>query len=145
MFFMENTNNDNLQGLLTIQEVSNLVGASEQEIIRLIMIKELKAIKIGKTIRISEIEFEMFSKKLCDVAGSYNTPAASQEVLKERVLYTAEQVAKILQLSVNNVWLLLQEGTLKGFKIRDGRSSWRIPEESLKEFIESRSGLNAVY
>lgn len=145
MFFMENTKNDNLQGLLTIQEVSNLVGASEQEIIRLIMIKELKAIKIGKTIRISEIEFEMFSKKLCDVAGSYNTLAASQEVLKERVLYTAEQVAKILQLSVNNVWLLLQEGTLKGFKIRDGRSSWRIPEESLKEFIESRSGLNAVY
>ncbi len=145
MFFMENTNNDNLQGLLTIQEVSNLVGASEQEIIRLIMIKELKAIKIGKTIRISEIEFEMFSKKLCDVAGSYNTLTASQEVLKERVLYTAEQVAKILQLSVNNVWLLLQEGTLKGFKIRDGRSSWRIPEESLKEFIESRSGLNAVY
>jgi excisionase family DNA binding protein len=65
--------------------------------------------------------------------------------LKERVLYTAEQVAKILQLSIDNVWLLLQKGRMKGFKIRDGRSSWRIPAENLEEFIASRSGSSAVY
>ena len=109
------------------------------------MLKELKAIKIGRSIRISEKEFEVFLKKLCGTVESDNIPAAAKGQLKERILYTAEQVAKILQLSIDNVWLLLQKGRLKGFKIREGRSSWRIPAESLEEFIESRSGSNAVY
>jgi len=142
---MEETNNDNLQGLLTIREVSGLAGISEQEIIRLIMLKELKAVKIGRSIRISETEFEIFSKKLCGIMENKATPAIPQGPMNERVLYTAEQVAKILQLSIDNVWLLLQKGRLKGFKIRDGRSSWRIPAESLEEFIAGRSGLSAVY
>jgi len=142
---MEETKNNNLQELFTIREVSNLAGISEQEIIRLIMIKELKAVKIGRSIRISETEFEIFSKKLCGTVESEGARVITQGQSKERVLYTAEQVAKILQLSIDNVWLLLQKGRLKGFKIRDGRSSWRIPAESLEEFIASRSGLSAVY
>jgi len=142
---MEETEKNNLKKLFTIQEVSNLAGISEQEIIRLVMLKELKAIKIGRSIRISEKEFEIFLKKLCGTVKSDNIPAAAKGQFKERILYTAEQVAKILQLSIDNVWLLLQKGRLKGFKIREGRSSWRIPAESLEEFIESRSGSNAVY
>jgi DNA binding domain, excisionase family len=142
---MEETEKNNLKKLFTIQEISNLAGISEQEIIRLVMLKELKAIKIGRSIRISEKEFEVFLKKLCGTVKSGNIPAAAKGQLKERILYTAEQVAKILQLSIDNVWLLLQKGRLKGFKIREGRSSWRIPAESLEEFIESRSGSNAVY
>ena len=142
---MEETNNDNLQGLLTIREVSGLAGISEQEIIRLIMLKELRAVKIGRSIRISEKEFEIFSKKLCGTMENEFPPEITQGPVKERVLYTAEQVAKILQLSIDNVWLLLQKGRIKGFKIRDGRSSWRIPAESLEEFIAGRSGLSAVY
>lgn len=142
---MEETKNNNLQELFTIREVSNLAGISEQETIRLIMIKELKAVKIGRSIRISETEFEIFSKKLCSTAESDGAGVITQSQLKERVLYTAEQVAKILQLSIDNVWLLLQKGRLKGFKIRDGRSSWRIPAKSLEEFIASRSGFSAVY
>lgn len=142
---MEDTKNYNLQELLTIQEVSSLSGISEQEIIRLIMLKELKAVRIGRSIRIRETEFEIFSKKLCGSPESEGTQAGTQGQLKERVLYTAEQVAKILQLSTDNVWLLLQKGRLKGFKIRDGRSSWRIPAENLEEFISGRSGYSAVY
>ena len=57
----------------------------------------------------------------------------------ELVLYSAEQVAKILQLSVDNVWNLLKSGKLKGFKVREGRSSWRVTSENLKEFIEART------
>ena len=142
---MEEIKNTDLQELLTIREVSDLAGISEQEIIRLIMIKELKAVKIGRSIRISEMEFEIFSKKLCGIVESAGTRIIAESQLKERVLYTAEQVAKILQLSIDNVWLLLQKGRMKGFKIRDGRSSWRIPAESLEEFITSRSGSSAVY
>jgi excisionase family DNA binding protein len=142
---MEGTQNNNLKGLFTIREVSNLAGISEQEIIRLIMIKELKAVKIGRSIRIREAEFDIFSKKLCNSVERDGAQIIAGGQLRERVLYTAEQVAKILQLSIDNVWLLLQKGRLKGFKIRDGRSSWRIPAESLEEFIASRSGSNAVY
>jgi excisionase family DNA binding protein len=141
---IEPKNND-LKGLFTIREVSDLAGISEQEIIRLIMIKELKAVKIGRSIRISEMEFEIFSKKLCTTLENAGARVIAEGQLKEHVLYTAEQVAKILQLSIDNVWLLLQKGILKGFKIRDGRSSWRIPEESLEEFIKSRSVSSAVY
>jgi excisionase family DNA binding protein len=141
---MKESKSNNLQELFTIREVSNLAGISEQEIIRLIMIKELKAVKIGRNIRISEMEFEIFSKKLCGAVENESARGAAEGQLKERVLYTAEQVAKILQLSIDNVWLLLQKGRLKGFKIRDGRSSWRIPAESLEGFIASRSGSNAV-
>ena len=142
---MERTKNNNLQDLFTIQEVSNLAGISEKEIIRLIMIKELKAVKIGRSIRIRQTEFDIFSKKLCGIGETDGAYAITRDRLKGRVLYTAEQVAKILQLSIDNVWLLLQKGRLKGFKIRDGRSSWRIPAKSLEEFIASRSGFSAVY
>jgi excisionase family DNA binding protein len=142
---MKETKNNNLQELLTISEVSNLAGISEQEVIRLIMLKELKAVKIGRSIRISEAEFDIFSKKLCSTVESDIAQTVSREHLKVHVIYTAEQVAKILQLSIDNVWLLLQKGKLKGFKIRDGRSSWRISAESLEEFISSRSGFSAVY
>jgi excisionase family DNA binding protein len=141
----EETKNNNLQELFTIREVSNLAGISEQEIIRLIMLKEIKAVKIGRSIRISEMEFDIFLKKLCNTVENDRAHEITRGQLKERVLYTTEQVAKILQLSIDNVWLLLQKGRLKGFKIREGRSSWRIPAESLEEFIADRSGSSAVY
>jgi excisionase family DNA binding protein len=53
-------------------------------------------------------------------------------------LYSAEQVAEILQLSLDNVWKLLKEKRIKGFKIREGRSSWRIPKDALDEFIREK-------
>jgi excisionase family DNA binding protein len=142
---MEETKKDNLEKLFTIREISTLAGISEQEIIRLIMIKELRAVKIGRSIRIREKEFEIFSEKLCNISKIDDFSVSSKEHRKERILYTAEQVAKILQLSIDNVWLLLQKGRLKGFKIREGRSSWRIPAESLEEFINSRSSSSAIY
>ena len=125
--------------LYTIKDLSNLVGISETEIINLIMQKKLKAIRIDKAIRIKESDLDRF---LDFFVGSNsqtekNTIALPKE--SELILYSAEQVAKILQLSVDNVWSLLKNGKLKGFKVREGRSSWRITSENLKEFIEART------
>ena len=118
--------------LYTIKEVSELVGISESEIIRVVMLKKLPAIRVGKAIRIKEEDLENF-------LNSFVGEEEPQRVSKEPVLYTAEQVAKILKLSVDNIWNLLKTGKLKGFKIREGRSSWRIPADSLEYFIESRT------
>ncbi len=118
--------------LYTIKEVSELVGISESEIIRVVMLKKLPAIRVGKAIRIKEEDLENFLNSFIGVEKS-------QKTSKEPVLYTAEQVAKILKLSVDNIWNLLKTGKLKGFKIREGRSSWRIPADSLEDFIESRT------
>ncbi len=118
--------------LYTIKEVSELVGISESEIIRVVMLKKLPAIRVGKAIRIKEEDLENF-------LNSFIGEEKSQQAGKEPVLYTAEQVAKILKLSVDNIWNLLKTGKLKGFKIREGRSSWRVPADSLEDFIESRT------
>ncbi len=123
---------DNGKKLYTIKEVSELVGISESEIIRVVMLKKLPAIRVGKAIRIKEDDLEMF---LNGFIGSKEKRSG----YKEPVLYTAEQVAKILKLSVDNIWNLLKTGRLKGFKIREGRSSWRVPASSLEEFIDSRT------
>jgi len=120
------------KNLYTIKEVSEVVGISESEIIRMVMIRKLPAIRVGKAIRIKEDDLEIFLNEFLgeeEVKTGYREP----------VLYTAEQIAKILKLSVDNVWNLLKTGRLKGFKIREGRSSWRIPANSLEEFIESRT------
>ncbi len=118
--------------LYTIKEVSDLVGISESEIIRVVMIKKLPAIRLGKAIRIKEDDLEVF-------LNGFVGEEAVKRNYKEPVLYTAEQVAKILKLSVDNIWNLLKTGRLKGFKVREGRSSWRIPANSLEDFIESRT------
>ncbi|MFC2144886.1 helix-turn-helix domain-containing protein [Actinomycetota bacterium] len=118
--------------LYTINEVSELVGISESEIIRVVMLKKLPAIRVGKAIRIKEEDLENF-------LNSFIGEEKAQQASKEPVLYTAEQVAKILKLSVDNIWNLLKTGKLKGFKIREGRSSWRVPADSLEDFIESRT------
>ena len=118
--------------LYTIKEVSELVGISESEIIRVVMLKKLPAIRVGKAIRIKEEDLENF-------LNSFIGEEKAQQANKEPVLYTAEQVAKILKLSVDNIWNLLKTSKLKGFKIREGRSSWRIPADSLEDFIESRT------
>jgi len=122
---------DEEKRLFTIKEVSELIGISESEVIRMIMLKKLAVIRVGKAIRIKEDDFEKF---LDEFAGVNKISTGH----KEPVLYTAEQVAKILKLSVDNVWNLLKTGRLKGFKVREGRSSWRIPAESLDDFIENR-------
>ncbi|MES0340848.1 MAG: helix-turn-helix domain-containing protein [Candidatus Humimicrobiaceae bacterium] len=118
--------------LYTINEVSELVGISESEIIRVVMLKKLPAIRVGKAIRIKEEDLENF-------LNSFIGEEKAQQANKEPVLYTAEQVAKILKLSVDNIWNLLKTSKLKGFKIREGRSSWRVPADSLEDFIESRT------
>ena len=118
--------------LYTIKEVSELVGISESEIIRVVMLKKLPAIRVGKAIRVKEDDLERF-------LNSFIGEEETKPDYREPVLYTSEQVAKILKLSVDNIWNLLKTGRMKGFKIREGRSSWRIPADSLEEFIDSRT------
>jgi excisionase family DNA binding protein len=118
--------------LYTISEVAEMVGISESEIIRVVMLKKLKAIRVGKAIRIKEEDLESF-------LNSFVGEEEQKKISSDPVLYTAEQVAKILKLSIDNIWNLLKTGKLKGFKIREGRSSWRIPSDSLDDFIESRT------
>jgi excisionase family DNA binding protein len=119
--------------LYTISDVSEMVGISESEIIRVVMLKKLKAIRVGKAIRIKEEDLESFLNNFIGEEEQKKTSSS------DPVLYTAEQVAKILKLSIDNIWNLLKTGKLKGFKIREGRSSWRIPSDSLDDFIESRT------
>jgi excisionase family DNA binding protein len=117
--------------IFTIKEVSEISGISESEVIRLVMIKKIPVIRIGKAIRIKEEDLNDF------LSGFTGREEAAADY-REPVLYTAEQVARILKLSVDNVWSLLKTGSLKGFKIREGRSSWRVPAGSLDDFIEAR-------
>ncbi len=118
--------------LYKISQVSEFAGISEQELIRMILLKRIHSVRLGKSIRITEDELERFLENLSDKAiPEYDLPIP--------VLYTAEQVSRILQLSVDNIWLLLKSGKLKGFKIREGKSSWRIPAKNLDDFISGRS------
>jgi excisionase family DNA binding protein len=125
------------QNLYTIKEAAGLTGISESELINLIMQKQLNAIRIGQAIRIKERDLDKF----LDMFTEEKNGSQESSELKDSgfILYSAEQVAKILQLSVDNIWNLLKNGKLKGFKVREGRSSWRITSDNLKEFIEART------
>ena len=126
------TDNKNLRKYYTIKEVSDFSGISEQTIIRMVVLKKIKAARIGKSIRIARDDFEDFINKILGSSVSESEKTAGHDILQMEehftpVIYTAEQVANILNLSVDNIWLLLKSGKLRGFKIREGRSSWRIP------------------
>jgi len=115
--------------IYTIEEASEILGISEKEIIRLIHLKRLPSIRVGKFIRL----------KLEDIEGFFERISSEKDVFGAPILYTAEQVARILQLTVDNVWKLLKSGKLKGFQIRNGiRSPWRVPKESLDEYVKRR-------
>ena len=123
--------------LYTISQLSEFAGISEQELIRMVLLKKIHSVRLGKSIRITEDGLERFLENL----SGNSIPEFDFAV---PVLYTAEQVSRILQLSVDNIWLLLKSGKLKGFKIREGKSSWRIPAKNLDDFIVSRSKEDAI-
>lgn len=123
--------------LYTINQLSEFTGISEHELIRMVLLKKIHAVRLGKSIRITEDGLERFLENLSGNSIPEFDFAAP-------VLYTAEQVSRILQLSVDNIWLLLKSGKLKGFKIREGKSSWRIPAKNLDNFIVSRSKEDAL-
>ena len=125
------------QNLYTIKEAAELTGISETELINLIMRRQLNAIRIDKAIRIKEKDLDKFLDLFTCGTDERKDEVESRD--SGFILYSAEQVAKLLQLSVDNVWNLLKNGKLKGFKIREGRSSWRITSDNLKEFIEART------
>ncbi|GKU24048.1 hypothetical protein CFOLD11_08740 [Clostridium folliculivorans] len=54
----------------------------------------------------------------------------------EPLLYTVSEVATILKINKNSVYLLLKKGLLKGLKL----GSMKIPRKELIEFIEDNTG-----
>lgn len=53
----------------------------------------------------------------------------------EKELLTVDEVAEILYLGKNTVYMLLQSGELKGIKF--GRV-WRVPKDSIKSLIAEK-------
>ena len=118
--------------LFTIKEVSQLTGISESEIIRFVMLKEINSIRVGKSIKIEEEDLDLFLKNIIDKQNlniNYSNP----------IIYSAEQVANILQIAIESVWTLLKNKDIEGFKIKPGRSSWRITSKALNDFILKRT------
>lgn len=56
-------------------------------------------------------------------------------------LLTTDEACEALKIGKNALYALLKSGQLKAF--RNGRV-WRIPKDSLLEFIYSKSDLNAI-
>lgn len=53
-------------------------------------------------------------------------------------ILTVTEIAETLYIGKNRVYELLENGSIKGFRI--GRV-WKVPKESLREYILSQSGL----
>jgi excisionase family DNA binding protein len=123
--------------LYTIMEASDITGISEAALIRLAMLKEINTSRVGRSIRITGEELERLLSVVIG-ASKENKSFDLPDIKNKPVIFTAEEIAGILNLSVDNILLLLKSGELKGFKIRQGRSSWRVPEKYLNEFIENR-------
>lgn len=56
-------------------------------------------------------------------------------------IMNAYEVAEALGISTNAVYELLNDQSLKGFKV--GKKIWKIPRESLEEYIRIQTGLHA--
>lgn len=54
-------------------------------------------------------------------------------------LLTVEDAQEILKMSRNCVYKILRSGELKGYQ--QGRN-WRIPKQSIMQYVNRRSGLN---
>ena len=52
-------------------------------------------------------------------------------------VYTVSEVAVQLSVSDKTVLRLLESGRLRGVDVGNGRRTWRIPKESLTEFVNA--------
>ena len=62
----------------------------------------------------------------------------SQIVKEEKLVYTAQEVAKILHSSPNYVYELIRKGKLKAFKLKI--KSIRILKSALEDFLKQNEG-----
>lgn len=56
-------------------------------------------------------------------------------------ILTAEEVSGILMIGMNRTYELLNNGSIKGFRIG---KKWRIPRDALSQYILCQSRLTAV-
>jgi len=54
-------------------------------------------------------------------------------------LLTAEEVSELFQLKIRQVKELARQGKIPAVKVG---KLWRFPEDSLKDWVENRAGLN---
>lgn len=59
-----------------------------------------------------------------------------------QVLITVDELCELLMIGKNSVYKLLNSGTIKSFRI--GRA-WKIPRESLNEFIKQQTNQKLKY
>lgn len=53
---------------------------------------------------------------------------------------TRDEVAQLLRVNIRTVERWLKNGSLKGYKLGDGKTSlWRIPEAELKNFLRKHA------
>ena len=57
-------------------------------------------------------------------------------------ILTAEEVSGILMIGMNRTYELLNNGSIKGFRIG---KKWRIPRDALSQYILCQSRLTAVH
>lgn len=58
-------------------------------------------------------------------------------------LLTRQEVAELLRVDPRTVERWLRSGTLKGYKLGDGKTApWRIDEVEVQKFLEKNSGRN---
>lgn len=57
-------------------------------------------------------------------------------------ILTAEEVSEILMIGMNRTYELLNNGSIKGFRIG---KKWKIPRDALSEFILCQSKLTAFH
>ena len=50
--------------LYTISQLSEFAGISEQELIRMVLLKKIHSVRLGKSIRITEVGLERFLENL---------------------------------------------------------------------------------
>ena len=60
----------------------------------------------------------------------------TQMVKEEKLVYTAQEIAKILHSSPNFVYELIRKGKLKAFKLK----SIRVRKSALEDFLKQNEG-----
>lgn len=116
--------------IYTVKEVAKILNVDIKEILKLIFDKKVSCVWAGKSIRLRE-------KDISDIISHLNKV---EEEVPAPVIYSLNQVSKILQISSRDVNRLIKQGYLKAFKLRPDkkRSPWRIRKEDLEYYISKR-------
>lgn len=114
--------------IFTVDEVASLLNVEADYILGLILERKIKSLFVGRKYMLREKDMAKANKIISE-----------EKPVGDYIIYTIEQVAKILSLSVREITKLVSQGEIEGFKTRNGlRSPWRVKKEALDKYIERR-------